>query len=85
MINVLNKATDNALTTSTSSDADSDRDASSRDSFFGCLFAQSKRRRSSNVDQVEEFLSAPPLQTVDANAFMHEELMSSPPPLDFAF
>ena len=38
-----------ALDTSTSSDTDNDRNASSSDNFFGGFFAQSKRRRSSNV------------------------------------
>ena len=47
---------------STSSDKDN-RDASSSNSFvFGCLLAQSKRRRSSHVNKVEEFLFAPPSQ-----------------------
>ena len=41
---------------------------------FGCLFAQSKRRKSSNVDKVEELLFIPFSQTVDAKACMHEEL-----------
>ena len=63
-----------ALDTSTSSDTDNDRGASSSDSFFSCLFAQSKRRRSRKVDKVEEFHFAPPSQTVDANAFIHQEL-----------
>ena len=34
MVNVLNNATDSALGSSTSSDADNDRDTSSNDSFF---------------------------------------------------
>ena len=75
MINTLNKETDNALNSSTSSGTDYDRGASSSDSFFGCLLAQSKRRRSCNIDKVEEFLFVPPSQTVDANAFMCEELI----------
>ena len=75
MINELNKAKDNALDTSTSSDTNNDSDASSSDSFFGCLFARLKRRRFCDVDKVEEFLFAPLSQTVDANAYMHEKLM----------
>ena len=33
-----------------------------------------KIQQCANVDKVKEFLFAPPSHTVDANAFMHEEL-----------
>ena len=56
------------LDSSTSIDTDSDPDASSGDSFFGCLFAQSKRPRSSNVAKVEDLSPRP-----------HELLMLSQP------
>ena len=67
-----------ALDTSTSSDTDHDRDASLTclsDSFLAvCSHNQSDEDRAMSIS-TEEFLFISPSQTVDANVFMHEELM----------
>ena len=41
---------------------------------FGYLFTQQKRRKSSNADRVETFLSAVPPKSIDANSFDDEGL-----------
>ena len=59
--------------------ADSAAETSSSDegtsyAFFGCLFTQQKRRKSSNADRVETFLYAVPPKSIDANSFDDEGL-----------
>ena len=66
-------AADSAAETS-SSDSDHDRDEGTSDAFFGCLFTQQKRRKSSNADRVDTFLSAVPPKSIDANSFDDEGL-----------
>ena len=66
-------ATGSATDTS-SSDTDHDRDEGTSDTFFGYLFTQQKRRKSSNADRVETFLSAVPPKSIDANSFDDEGL-----------
>ena len=67
-----------ALDTSTSSDTDNDRDASSTclsDSFLDvCSHNQSDEDLAMSIS-TEEFLFVSPSHTVNANAFIHEELM----------
>ena len=62
------------LLETSSSDTNNDRDESTSDAFFGCLFTQQKRRKSSNVDRAETFLSAVPPKSIDANSFDDEGL-----------
>ena len=66
-------AADSAAETS-SSDTDHDRNEGTSDAFFGCLFTQQKRRKSSNAGPGKTFLPAVPPKSIDANSFDDEGL-----------